>query len=120
MSKAVFMQEDDPLKAMKKELDEVKKQRVEMAIEGKAKEHDINRLKALLNGKDDEVRLRFNKKEDESRPRAKVRKKDSDRGPLQLDPKWCTMAKIPKAKRSVKVSRFFAKPPHRRASNCSS
>ena len=36
-----------------------------MAIELKAKDQQINSLKAQLNGKDDEVRLKFNKKDDE-------------------------------------------------------
>ena len=36
-----------------------------MAIELKAKEAEVNRLKAALNVKDDEVRLKFNKKDDE-------------------------------------------------------
>ena len=42
----------------------LKKQRVEAAIELKAKEQEINRLKAQLNVKDDEVRLDLNKKDD--------------------------------------------------------
>ena len=42
----------------------LKKQRVEATIELKAKEQEINRLKAALNVKDDEVRLDLNKKDD--------------------------------------------------------
>ena len=49
---------------MKKDIEALKKQRVESTIELKAKEQEINKLKAHLNVKDDEVRLDLNKKDD--------------------------------------------------------
>ena len=58
-------QTETEVSLLKKQLETIKKQRVEMAIEIKAKDQDINRLKAQLNVKDDEVRLKFNKKDDQ-------------------------------------------------------
>ena len=49
---------------LKSDIEMLKKQRVESTIELKAKEQEINKLKAKLNVKDDEVRLDMNKKDD--------------------------------------------------------
>ena len=65
-AKAVFLPESgSELDKLKAELKTIKNQRVEMAIELKAKEQEVNKLKAQLNVKDDEVRLKFNRKDDE-------------------------------------------------------
>ena len=53
--------EVDQLKA---ELSTIKSQRAEMTIDIKTKEREINSLKAKLNGKDDEVRLKFNMRDE--------------------------------------------------------
>ena len=55
---------ESELDKLKQDIEMLKKQRVEATIELKAKEQQINNLKAKLNVKDDEVRLEMNKKDD--------------------------------------------------------
>ena len=55
---------ESELDKLKLDIETLKKQRVEATIELKAKEQQINKLKAQLNVKDDEVRLDLNKKDD--------------------------------------------------------
>ena len=55
---------ESEVEKLKKDIETLKQQRVESTIELKAKEQEINKLKAHLNVKDDEVRLDLNKKDD--------------------------------------------------------
>ena len=55
---------ESEIEKLKSDIEMLKKQRVESTIELKAKEQEINKLKAKLNVKDDEVRLDMNKKDD--------------------------------------------------------